>query len=119
VQRPIIGINWQGNPKTENASHKRRSLPLATFAAIAKQTNDSLLCLQKGFGSEQPDKCSFRRLFVSCQSQVDGIWDFLETAAIIADFDFLITSETSLAHMAGGMGKTTWLLLKKIPSWHW
>lgn len=96
-----------------------RSIPLEAFAPIAQCTNVSLLSLQKGFGSEQREACSFRTRFVSCQQQVDETWDFLETAAIIANCDLVITSDTSVAHLAGGMGKTTWLLLKKVPEWRW
>jgi tetratricopeptide (TPR) repeat protein len=116
-KRPIIGINWQGNPSHEKANSKGRSLPLETFAPIAQLTNISLLSLQKGFGSEQLENCSFKDRFVSCQPQVDETWDFLETSAIIANCDVVITSDTAVAHLAGGMGKTTWLLLKKVPEW--
>jgi tetratricopeptide (TPR) repeat protein len=65
--RPVIAINWQGNPKYEKTNSVGRSLPLDTFAAIANQLNVSLLSLQKGFGSEQLDTCSFRKRFVGCQ----------------------------------------------------
>ena len=118
-RRPIIGINWQGNPSQEKSNFKGRSLPLETLAPIASTTSASLLSLQKGFGSEQLEACSFRDRFVRCQPQIDETWDFLETAAIIANCDLVITSDTSVAHLAGGMGKSTWLLLKKIPEWRW
>ena len=78
-----------------------------------------MLSLQKGFGSEQLENCSFKDRFVSCQDQVNDTWDFLETAAIIANCDLVITSDTSVAHLAAGMGKTTWLLLQKVPEWRW
>jgi len=118
-QRPIIGINWQGNPKTEKARLRGRSLALETFAPITGSTQISLLSLQKGFGSEQLETCSFKDHFVSCQDQINDTWDFLETAAIIVNCDLVITSDTSVAHLAGGMGKTTWLLLHKVPDWRW
>ena len=118
-RRPIIGINWQGNPSHETTNSKGRSLPLETFAPIVQKTNASLLSLQKGFGSDQLETCSFRDRFVSCQDQINDTWDFLETAAIIANCDLVITSDTSVAHLAGGMGKTTWLLLKNVPEWRW
>ncbi len=118
-QKPIIGINWQGNPDHEKTTSIGRSLPLETFAPIATKTNALLLSLQKGFGSEQLQTCSFRHRFVSCQEQVNETWDFLETAAIIANCDLIITSDTAMAHLAGGMGKTNWLLLKKVPEWRW
>ena len=46
-------------------------------------------------------------------------WDFLENAAIVENCDLIITSDTSIAHLAGGLGKTTWLLLQHIPEWRW
>jgi tetratricopeptide (TPR) repeat protein len=118
-KNPIVGLNWQGNPKAEKTVLRGRSLRLETFAPIANQTNASLLSLQKGFGSEQLETCSFKHRFVSCQDQINDTWDFLDTAAIIANCDLVITSDTSVAHLAGGMGKTTWLLLKKVPEWRW
>ena len=89
------------------------------FAPITSSRHISFLSLQKGFGSEQLETCSFKDRFVSCQDQVNETWNFLETAAIIANCDLVITSDTSVAHLAGGMGKTTWLLLKKVPEWRW
>jgi tetratricopeptide (TPR) repeat protein len=119
AERPIIGINWQGNPQTEKAGLRGRSLQLEAFAPITSGSQTSLLSLQKGFGSEQLETCSFKDRFVSCQEQINNTWDFLETAAIIANCDLVITSDTSVAHLAGGMGKTTWLLLHKVPEWRW
>lgn len=118
-QRPIIGINWQGNPDQETTSSRGRSLPLEALAPLAEQVDVRLLSLQKGFGSEQRLSCSFRDRFVSCQRQVDEAWDFPETAAIIASCDLIITSDTCVAHLAGGMGISTWLLLQQVPDWRW
>ena len=118
-KRPIIGINWQGNPNAEYASAKGRSLPLEHFHNVALKNNVTLLSLQKGYGSEQLDHCSFKNKFVQCQEQIDSTWDFLENAAIIENCDLIITSDTSIAHLAGGMGKETWLLLKFFPDWRW
>ena len=118
-KRPIIGINWQGNPNLEKTTYQGRSIPLETFATFAKNNNFKLLSLQKGFGSEQLDHCSFKNKLVQCQPQIDSTWDFLENAAIIENCDLIITSDTSIAHLAGGMGKPTWLLLHHPPDWRW
>ena len=119
TEKPIIGINWQGNPKAETNWLQGRSLSLDAFAPITRNTQISLLSLQKGFGSEQLETCSFKDRFVSAQTQINDTWDFLETAAIITNCDLIITTDTSVAHLAGGMGKTTWLLLHHIPDWRW
>ncbi|MBW3041038.1 glycosyltransferase family 9 protein, partial [Prochlorococcus marinus] len=118
-RRPIIGINWQGNPNAEKTILKGRSLQLEKFSTLAKKKTLKLLSLQKGFGSEQLDHCSFKNMFVECQAKVDSTWDFLENAAIIDNCDLIITSDTSIAHLAGAMGKTTWILLKHVPEWRW
>ena len=118
-RNPVVGINWQGNPKAEKDGLMGRSLSLEMFTPITSSRHISFLSLQKGFGSEQLETCSFKDRFVSCQDQVNETWNFLETAAIIANCDLVITSDTSVAHLSGGMGKTTWLLLQKAPDWRW
>ena len=117
--RPLIAIHWQGNPVQEQANASGRSLPLEAFAPIAASGIGTLLSLQKGPGSEQRESCSFRDRFAACQEAIDHTWDFLETAAIVANCDLVITSDTALAHLAGGLGHPTWLLLQKIPEWRW
>ena len=119
-KRPIVGINWQGNPFTEkNAQLGGRSLPLEAFSPLTSDTNVSLLSLQKGFGSEQLQSCTFKECFVKCQDQVSKTWDFLETAAVILNCDLIVTSDTAVAHLSAGLGKKTWLLLHAIPDWRW
>ena len=118
-KRPIIGINWQGNPDVEIHTQKGRSLPLETFSKISSGIELTMLSLQKGFGSDQLDHCSFKNKFVKSQAQINSTWDFLENAAIIENCDLIITSDTSIAHLAGGMNKMTWLLLKYLPEWRW
>ena len=117
-KRPIVGINWQGNPDMEK-NHQGRSLPLETFSGLFDHNEIIMLSLQKGFGSEQLENCSFKNKFVECQPVINSSWDFLENAAIIENCDLIITSDTSIAHLAGGMGKKVWLLLKDIPYWTW
>ena len=117
--RPIIGINWQGNPQAEDTNLRGRSLPLEAFAPIVAATDARFLSLQKGFGSEQLTDCGFRDRFVSCQEEVGEIWDFVENAAIIKSCDLIITVDTSIAHLAGGLGHPTWLLLHRYPDWRW
>jgi len=116
----LIGINWQGNPKTEESIlQKGRSLPLESFSEISSNKDISLISLQKGFGSEQLQSCSFIDKFLNCQDEISETWDFLETAAIISNCNLIITSDTSVAHLAGGLGKDVWLLLKYVPEWRW
>jgi hypothetical protein len=116
---PLIAIGWQGNPLPERTTLRGRSLPLETFAPLAERTGARLVSLQKGFGAEQLTGCSFRDRFVGCQPEVDATWDFLDAAAILACCDLVISSDSALAHLAGGLGRPTWLLLRDIPDWRW
>jgi tetratricopeptide (TPR) repeat protein len=118
-KRPIIAINWQGNPNAEQTSAKGRSIPLQAFAPLAELANIKLLSLQKGYGSEQFSSCEFSSTFVDFQPQISATSDFCETAAVIKNCRLVITSDTSIAHLSAGMGHPTWLLLKKIPDWRW
>jgi Flp pilus assembly protein TadD/ADP-heptose:LPS heptosyltransferase len=117
--QPLIGLHWQGNPKQETGGSRGRSLPLEAFAPLAAEGGIALVSLQKGPGSEQLEACSFRHRFVPAQKQVDQTWDFLDTAAIVACCDLVITSDSALAHLSAGLGHPTWLLLKDRPDWRW
>ena len=117
--RPLIGLGWQGNPQAEAGTHQGRSLPLETLAPLAAATGGTFLSLQKGAGSEQRQHCSFRHRFARCQDAVDTCWDFLDSAALVACCDLVISSDSAVAHLAGGLGQPTWLLLKHSPDWRW
>jgi len=118
-KRPIIGLSWQGNPKIEDGYCKGRSMPLEGFSEIAKTDKFSFLSLQKGFGAEQLEQCSFKDQFVHCQDTINSTCDFLDTAAIIEHCDLVITTDTCVAHIAAGMGKPTWVLLKAFLTWRY
>jgi Glycosyltransferase family 9 (heptosyltransferase) len=44
---------------------------------------------------------------------------FLDTAAVMEAVDLVITSDTSVAHLAGALGRPAWIALKRIPDWRW
>lgn len=50
---------------------------------------------------------------------MDACWNFVDTAAIVLACDLVITSDSALAHLAGGLGVPTWLLLHHLPDWRW
>lgn len=116
--KPTIGINWQGNPEIEKDNLRGRSLALNYFKEIASK-DINLISLQKGFGAEQLEKSSFKNRFIRQQNEITDNWDFVDNASIIYNCDLVITSDTVVAHLAGSMGKETWLLLQKIPDWRW
>tara|TARA_B100000212_G_C27043047_1_gene392382 strand:- start:22 stop:381 length:360 start_codon:yes stop_codon:yes gene_type:complete len=92
---------------------------LHCFLPLSKIDNVSLISIQKGYGSEQLHCCEFKHKFVSIQEEINNIWDFSEIAAIINNCDLVITSDSALSHLSGGLGIQTWLLLKYLPDWRW
>ena len=57
--------------------------------------------------------------FVAGQEAVNQSMDFRDTAAVLANCDLLISSDSAVVHLAGAMGIPTWLALRWIPEWRW
>jgi tetratricopeptide (TPR) repeat protein len=113
-----IGIVWQGNPR--HAWDRHRSAPLASWEALARVAHVTLISLQKGPGREQLD--AVRKRF--------DVWDlgdeldesggaFVDTAAVMASLDLVVTVDTAAAHLAGALGVPVWLALSRIADWRW
>lgn len=47
------------------------------------------------------------------------IGDFASTAGLVEEMDLVISVDTSMAHLAGAVGKETWVLLAKAADWRW
>lgn len=114
-----LGLHWQGNPAHETGESRGRSLPLELLAPLAELPGVELVSLQKGPGAEQLASCGFRHTFSPAQAAVENAWDFRDTAAIAACCDLVISNDTAMAHLAGGLGLPVWILLKAIPEWRW
>jgi FkbM family methyltransferase len=113
-----VGIAWQGSPepKVDNG----RSIPLAAFARLSRLSGIRLISLQKKDGLDQ-----LARLPPGAAIEIlgDGFDDgpdaFIDTAAVMENLDLIITSDTSIAHLAGALARPTWVALKYLPDWRW
>ena len=113
-----VGIAWQGNPS--HHADVYRSVALETFAPLAELANVRLINLQFGFGSEQIPGCSFANRIDILPDDMDTSGGaFTDTAAILKTLDHVVTTDTSLTHLAGALGVDTTLMLGKIPDWRW
>ena len=110
-----VGICWQGSKAKIDFG---RSFPLNLFEDISKLTNVELISLHKGEGENQIDDINFD-LTVLDNDFDNGEDAFIDTAAVMANCDLIITSDTAIAHLAGALGCRTWVVLKKIPEWRW
>jgi Tfp pilus assembly protein PilF len=113
---PRIGLVWSGNPGHER--DRERSIDLRAFmplldAAGAKVT---FVSLQKGVRGEDAALLSERADILDYGT---GLADFSDTAALISQLDLVISVDTSVAHLAGALGKPVWILLTYFPDWRW
>jgi tetratricopeptide (TPR) repeat protein len=113
-----IGIAWQGNPVgTIDAG---RSVPLKQFVGLSKISGVRLISLQKQVGLDQladlPGDAKIEVLGDDFDSGPDA---FIDTAAVMNGLDLIITCDTSIAHLAGALGRRTWVALKHVPDWRW
>ena len=117
--KQLVALHWQGNPGHEHSLYSRgRSLPFERLLELHQLGDVEFVSIQKGAGSEQL-RLNQGLTFVKGQAQVSASMDFLDTGAILANCDLLISSDSAVAHLAGAMGIPTWLALRWIPEWRW
>ena len=112
-RRPRIGLAWSGSVAHERDADRSISLsallPLlnsdATFVSLQKDVRPADAAVL--------DQCGDILHFG------DAFGDFSDTAAFISKLDLVISVDTSIAHLAGALGKPVWVLLSYIPDWRW
>jgi hypothetical protein len=111
--KPRVGLVWSGNPHFKNDHN--RSIGVATYLPLLDVERE-WFCLQK---EVRPRDAAVlegddRLRFVGPELR-----DFSDTAALVELLDLVITIDSSVAHLAGAMGKDVWLLLPFHPDWRW
>ncbi len=109
-----VGIAWQGNPRVHG--DRFRSIPLDQFKPLAMVPGVSLISLQHGATAGALNAAPFQLLAID-GLDTDGA--FLDTAAIMTSLDLVITSDTSIAHLAGALGVPCWVALSVGADWRW
>jgi len=110
--KPRVGLVWSGN--AEFKGEKERRLPLEELVSQ----------LPVGF-----EYVSLKKEIEEGDSQILDTFgikhfgyilrDFAETAALVDLMDLVVSSDTSVAHLSGALGKPTWVLLPFAPDWRW
>jgi tetratricopeptide (TPR) repeat protein len=108
-----VGLVWSGNPKHQNDHN--RSLPLRLLSSILN-CDATFVSLQKDPRPDDRMILNERPDIVDLTSQLT---DFAETAALMACLDLVISVDTSVAHLAGALGKPTWILLPYPAEYRW
>jgi hypothetical protein len=109
-----VGLAWSGNPTHVN--DRNRSIPLARLSALLSDPRLAVVGLQREVGDDDrraledyPDVLRLGPEFA----------DFADTAAVVSLLDLVISVDTSVAHLAGAMGKPVWILLPFNGDWRW
>jgi tetratricopeptide (TPR) repeat protein len=113
-----VGLAWQGNPV--GSIDNGRSVPLRQFLPLSQLRGIRIISLQKNFGVEQllelPAGTAIERPGFEFDEGNDA---FIDTAAIMTNLDLVVSSDTSIAHLAGALGRPVWIALKYVPDWRW
>jgi tetratricopeptide (TPR) repeat protein len=107
-----VGLIWAGNQKPDPA----RTCPLSAFAPLARMTGVQFYSLQKGDTAVEARRPPEGLALLDLS---DALHDFADTAAAIANMDLIISVDTSVAHVAGALGKPVWTLLPYLADWRW
>jgi len=109
-----IGIVWDASATGE--SYQKKVFSLEQFAPLLQHQGIQLYSLQMGEGKELLKNEPFASNIIDLSSKINN---FSDTASYIQELDLVISSDTSVAHLAGAMGKEVWVLLQKVPDWRW
>lgn len=110
--RKLVGLLWAGNPANETDA--RRSLSLDRLRPLLARERLRFVSLQ--FGPHAGDVAEHG---LETRIERPRLGDFKETAALVASLDLVVTVDTAMAHLAGSLGKETWVLLSHVPDWRW
>ena len=121
-----VGLVWAGNARLQSlelrAVDLRRSIALERWAPILAVRGCSFFSLQKDAAAAELHAVHGhpRWLHASRIHDFSAEWaDFSDTAAVIANLDLVISVDTAVAHLAGALGKSVWLLNRHDTCWRW
>ena len=112
-----VGVCWSG---LTIGAGTEKSFLLNDLYSISKLPEVRLISLQKGDAADQLNSAPEGMNIENFGDELDAGTDaFLDTAAIMEGLDLIITADTSVAHLAGALGRPTWVALKHVPDWRW
>ena len=128
-RNPHKAINtdyWHKLARQSIRCHKQsRNISTRSFRKIVEAYTGNFVCLQREAKASEIEEITLNPKTTPHQLNILRIADseypedFLEYAAIITNCDLVITTGTTVAHMAAAIGIPTWVLLPKVPDWRW
>lgn len=117
-----IGICWQADVFNDSSRPPvaRRGIPLEKLYDLGKIDGVSLYSLQRFDGVEQLKMIPpYFKIHVFDEPFDTTHGSFMDTAAVIKNLDLVITVDTAIGHLAGGLGVPVWVLLPYSTDWRW
>ena len=112
-EKPRVGLVWSGNQN--HANDERRTIPLQQWLPLIGETCE-FISLQKEIRNTDH---SVLRENSALLHFGEELLDFSDTAALCELMDLVISVDTSVAHLAGALGRPIWILLPFNPDWRW
>ncbi|MGE5545568.1 MAG: tetratricopeptide repeat protein [Solirubrobacterales bacterium] len=106
-----VGLVWAGK-----TTPRDRSWPLDRLLPLFTDPRVAFYSLQMGPRTGDLATLGVDRLLRDLGGQVKS---FADTAAVMSDLDLIITIDTSVAHLAGALGRPVWVLLRYVSDWRW
>lgn len=111
-----VGISWRGG--TQATRRSARSTQLTDWLPIFRNPDCIFINLQ--YDSHETELTDFASKHnVSAYTFESVIRDYDETAAVITALDLVISVQTAVVHLAGALGKETWVMLSPVPEWRY
>jgi tetratricopeptide (TPR) repeat protein len=110
---PRVGLVWSGNPDHKNDHN--RSLPLQSLLPLL-DVDAQFVSLQKNVRASDRLVLCERGYILDAGPELSS---FADTASLIQRLDLVISVDTSVAHLAGSLGKPVWILLPCVPDYRW
>jgi tetratricopeptide (TPR) repeat protein len=111
---PRVGIVWAGSPVHKNDHH--RSIALTRLAVLLSVPGVEFISLQTDLNSADAGVLSSEGRVVHLGGKLE---DFADTAAVLSQLDLVVSVDTSVAHLAGALGRPVWMLLPFCPDFRW
>jgi tetratricopeptide (TPR) repeat protein len=108
---PRIGVAWWGSQHIA-----KRSMPIGMLAPVLRRAGVEFHALQKVIAPADQSWLAAHGMVIDHSAALE---DFADTAALIAQMDMVISIDTAVAHLAGALGKTVWIMLPFSPDWRW
>ena len=112
--RLAVGMAWAGNP--DHGNDRFRSIAAERLVFLAGDPRARIVSLQRQPPDAVRERIDAAGLMLDAG---DRLHSFSDSAALVERLDLVVTVDTSLAHLAGAMGKPVWMLLPSAPDWRW